>query len=214
MAPSEGATRKRILEAALDIASEDGPAAITTRKVAQRAGVNLGLLHYYFKSKDALVIETVEHFIDNVKLESMGEGEPKLALEELLVESLAKVYSILVKRVGLIFGLIGLFAKTIAKNPDAPIDPQGRPLPGPSVPYAMVRRVQAALLPYIRAYLVSKLGDKDEELLTRRTIQLLLSVFNPLLFTDLPRLVFGYDLRDPEVQKRYLREVVRDAGRI
>jgi AcrR family transcriptional regulator len=98
MAPSDGATRQRILEAALEIASEEGPAAITTRKVAQRAGVNLGLLHYYFKSKDALVVETIEHFIDGVRLESMGEATPQLPLDELLVESLAKIYSIFVKR--------------------------------------------------------------------------------------------------------------------
>jgi AcrR family transcriptional regulator len=213
MAPNDGATRKRILEAAIEIASEDGPAAITTRKVAQRAGVNLGLLHYYFKSKEALVVETIGLFMEDVRLRTGEEGGGKLSHEELLVQNLTAMYTLFEKRVGIIFGFIGMFARTIAKNPSATLDAEGRPAPGLSVPYAVIRRIKAVLLPAVRAYLVSELGDADEELVTRRTIQLFLSLFNPLLFTSLPQMVFGYDLRDPEVRRRYLREVVRDAVR-
>jgi AcrR family transcriptional regulator len=46
--------RERILDAALEIFSEEGFAGTTTREIAARADVNLGLIKYYFGSKDAL----------------------------------------------------------------------------------------------------------------------------------------------------------------
>jgi AcrR family transcriptional regulator len=46
--------RSRILDAALEIFAEQGFAGTTTREIAARAKVNLGLIKYYFDSKDAL----------------------------------------------------------------------------------------------------------------------------------------------------------------
>ncbi|MGI9590287.1 MAG: TetR/AcrR family transcriptional regulator [Myxococcota bacterium] len=45
------ATRERILQAALEAFSERGFDGATTRDIAARAGVNLGLIKYYFGSK-------------------------------------------------------------------------------------------------------------------------------------------------------------------
>ena len=44
-------TRERILHAALEAFSERGFDGATTREIASRAGVNLGLIKYYFDSK-------------------------------------------------------------------------------------------------------------------------------------------------------------------
>jgi TetR/AcrR family transcriptional regulator len=44
-------TRQRILQAALEAFSERGFDGATTRDIAARAGVNLGLIKYYFDSK-------------------------------------------------------------------------------------------------------------------------------------------------------------------
>lgn len=46
--------RGRILDAALEAFAEQGFAGTTTREIAARADVNLGLIKYYFGSKDAL----------------------------------------------------------------------------------------------------------------------------------------------------------------
>lgn len=51
---AEKDARQRILDAALEIFSDEGFAGTTTREIAARAGVNLGLIKYYFGSKDAL----------------------------------------------------------------------------------------------------------------------------------------------------------------
>ena len=62
--------RREAVDALLDAAErllvEQGHAAITTRKLAERAGVNHGLVHYYFGSVDELLLQTLERFTDRV----------------------------------------------------------------------------------------------------------------------------------------------------
>lgn len=53
-------TRERILTAALEAFSERGFDGATTRDIAQRADVNLGLIQYYFEGKQNLWRASVE----------------------------------------------------------------------------------------------------------------------------------------------------------
>jgi AcrR family transcriptional regulator len=50
-------TRTALLDGAAAVMLEDGYAAVSTRRVAQRAGVNNGLVSYYFGTMDSLFIE-------------------------------------------------------------------------------------------------------------------------------------------------------------
>ena len=52
--PSGDATPARLLEAAASLIAERGWGSISTRAVAERAGVNQALVHYHFGSMDAL----------------------------------------------------------------------------------------------------------------------------------------------------------------
>jgi len=52
----------RLLDAAEHLLVEIGYAGVTTRALASQAGVNHGLVHYYFGSMDALLIEVLERF--------------------------------------------------------------------------------------------------------------------------------------------------------
>jgi AcrR family transcriptional regulator len=53
-----------LLDAAEQLLVEVGHAGITTRKLAERAGVNHGLVHYYFGSMEELLLRVVERFTD------------------------------------------------------------------------------------------------------------------------------------------------------
>jgi AcrR family transcriptional regulator len=53
-----------LLDAAEKLLVEIGYARITTRRLAERAGVNHGLVHYYFGSMDELLLRVVERFTD------------------------------------------------------------------------------------------------------------------------------------------------------
>ena len=53
-------TRQRILRATVDLMAEIGIDRVRTRAIAERAGVNLALVHYHFGSISALVLEAAE----------------------------------------------------------------------------------------------------------------------------------------------------------
>ncbi|MEU3191293.1 TetR family transcriptional regulator [Streptomyces sp. NPDC006992] len=59
--------RQRLLRAAAELIAERGWSAVSTRGVAERAGVGQGLVHYHFASLDALLqqaaLGTVEEFV-------------------------------------------------------------------------------------------------------------------------------------------------------
>jgi AcrR family transcriptional regulator len=59
-------SRARAIEAFLDAAErllvEVGHAGITTRRLAGRAGLNQGLVHYYFGSLDEVLVQALERF--------------------------------------------------------------------------------------------------------------------------------------------------------
>jgi AcrR family transcriptional regulator len=51
-----GSPRARLLAAAAQLVAERGPDAATIKEIARAAGVAPGLVHYYFPSKDALLL--------------------------------------------------------------------------------------------------------------------------------------------------------------
>jgi AcrR family transcriptional regulator len=55
--------KEQIIRGAVEALIETGLAAVTTRKIAEKAGVNLATLHYYFDNKDALLIGALEMII-------------------------------------------------------------------------------------------------------------------------------------------------------
>ena len=61
-------TRNSIIKAAIEAFSEHGFEGASTRDVADRAGVNQGLLTYYFKSKDLLWKEAANDIFSDLKM--------------------------------------------------------------------------------------------------------------------------------------------------
>ncbi|HKF92211.1 MAG TPA: TetR/AcrR family transcriptional regulator [Acidimicrobiia bacterium] len=55
-----------LLEAAERLLFESGYAAVTTRRVAEEAGVKHGLVHYYFGSMEELLTQTLERFANRL----------------------------------------------------------------------------------------------------------------------------------------------------
>lgn len=52
--------RAHLIDAAIKLAERKGVAGVTTRDVAQQAGVSLGVVHYCFENKDTLMTEVVK----------------------------------------------------------------------------------------------------------------------------------------------------------
>ena len=56
--------RRDLLEAAFALIAEKGLEGLRTRDIAARARVNIATLHYYFATKDALLVAAVHHVRD------------------------------------------------------------------------------------------------------------------------------------------------------
>jgi len=78
-------TDKLLIQAAKELIPKTGISGLTIRDVSKRAGVNLGMFNYHFKTKDAfiekLLVETYEDFFTSFKIESSTGGTPKERLK-------------------------------------------------------------------------------------------------------------------------------------
>jgi len=82
-------TRERILVAALQVFAERGFEGARTRDIAERAGANLGLITYYFASKEKLWQAAVSRAFDELQAElssiaASGAGDERERLERIL----------------------------------------------------------------------------------------------------------------------------------
>ena len=76
--------RGRLLTAAIAVMSRDGVANTSTRSIVAEAGMQIGVFHYCFRSKDELIGEVIEVITGNC-LEAIGEvlavgAEPDAAI--------------------------------------------------------------------------------------------------------------------------------------
>jgi AcrR family transcriptional regulator len=60
------AAEEALLDAAERLLVEVGHAGITTRRLAEEAGVNHGLVHYYFGSNESLLVRALERFTERL----------------------------------------------------------------------------------------------------------------------------------------------------
>ena len=65
-APAQPDARIRLLDAAERLLIDIGHAGITTRRLAEEAGVNHGLVHYYYGSMEELLLRVLERFTDRL----------------------------------------------------------------------------------------------------------------------------------------------------
>jgi AcrR family transcriptional regulator len=63
---ARAATETRFLDAAERLLVEIGYASITSRRLAEEAGANLGLVHYYFGSMEELFVQVLERFTERL----------------------------------------------------------------------------------------------------------------------------------------------------
>ncbi len=82
--PERGGTRERLLTAAIELIAEAGWGGVTTRAVAERAGVNQALVHYHYRSVPGLLREAayaaMSATFEPVMLRLVEAGDPVVAL--------------------------------------------------------------------------------------------------------------------------------------
>ncbi len=70
----EDQRRRQLVAAVVECIAEEGFERTTTRNIADRAGVSIGMLNYYFKSKKELVVEAIREANEGV-LRALAEAD-------------------------------------------------------------------------------------------------------------------------------------------
>ena len=82
---------KKLIAAARALIPETGFSGLSVREVARRAGVNVGMFHYHFKTKDAFIqrvlSEVYGDFLESFQEAAQGAGSPRVRLRRVLVAS-------------------------------------------------------------------------------------------------------------------------------
>lgn len=68
-------TREKILQAAFDVLSREGYENTSIKEIAEQAGVAQGLVHYYFKSKQQLVLAVLMSVCRQMDIYEAGQGQ-------------------------------------------------------------------------------------------------------------------------------------------
>src|SRR3954453_3650563 len=63
---ARAAAEEALFDAAERLLIEVGYAGVTTRRLAEEAGVNHGLVHYYFGSNENLLVRALERFTERM----------------------------------------------------------------------------------------------------------------------------------------------------
>lgn len=111
-------TRRRILDAALDLLVERGYEGATMRAVAESAGVSLGNAYYYYRSKEHLV----QGFYGRTHAEHLAACEEILATERDLGRRLTGVMRAKIDTLAPYHRFAAVLFKTAA-DPDGPLHP-------------------------------------------------------------------------------------------
>jgi AcrR family transcriptional regulator len=83
MGPENAATRSDLMDAAEAVMREEGYAAVTSRRVAERAGLNQQTVYYYFQTMDDLLLAAYRRRTQRVQEmieQAMGSERPLHAL--------------------------------------------------------------------------------------------------------------------------------------
>ncbi|HTA75743.1 MAG TPA: TetR/AcrR family transcriptional regulator [bacterium] len=95
--PRVSDTDQRLVDTALEMVKHSSLSGLKLRDVAKKAGVNLGMFHYHFKTKDqftrAVLQDTYEKFFSEFTLETTGDGPAIERLRSALI-TLGKFISV------------------------------------------------------------------------------------------------------------------------
>lgn len=86
MAKNTHKRKEKIIDAAIEVLKEKSVEEATVREIAERAGVTTGSIYHYYKNKDELLYDVINHSVHfSYKISKMNESTTK-GQEELLLE--------------------------------------------------------------------------------------------------------------------------------
>jgi AcrR family transcriptional regulator len=207
-------TKDRIVAAALECVGHTSIKELSVRTIAATAGVNVATVHYYFRTKDAVVSAALGEFFRRIAGSFERAVESDATPREKLVEFLVAYSALFHAHPGLFASMMEAIFSARLRRAAGAAGVIAAPGPGPAstsgqaayedMLVALVSRMKPRALDLVRQLA----GDLPEEELVMRMIRTMTSVLHPILLSDFSSQVFGLDLGEEEVRRRYVEQVV------
>jgi len=145
------ATVEAILQASTELIADHGMSALTTRKIADRAGISVGSLYEYFENKEEIHKQAIDRLIDDA-VRIIREALPEL----LQLELRASIYALLMKLRDLLIRDNNRYLHFIRNSFSVEMRPDFRKLQRVLIEFGtqvLVRRPEIAMVPNVPAML-------------------------------------------------------------
>lgn len=184
-------TKEAIIQSTIDLINEKGEQmdTLTVREIAQKADVGLGLINYYFESKDKLIELCVERIVNGIvdAFRVIQEQTEKLSAFDKLAYLGNMTFTFL-------FEHYAVSRTSILSDMRMPKDDDN------------THRTYLAYLPLMSACR----PDWDEETLKRKTLYLIAVMQQSFLRHKVIRQLYGIDLTDAKERKRFHETILHD----
>lgn len=183
--------KENIIAATIGLIEEKGERVeeITVREICKRAGVGLGLINYYFGSKECLMEECVERIVNGIvkKFGEIRDGTQHISLLEKLEELGYMTLTFLFDHAA----VSRISALSDARTPKADDNTQ---------------RTINAYLPLVAACR----PDWDEKKIARKTFTLISAMQAAFMRCEVIRVSQGTDLKDPIQRRKFHAALLRE----
>lgn len=178
--------KKMILKTALEIIEESGFENLTVRKIVEKSGKNLNAINYYYGSKENLEVEAVKYFFDKIYGEFFNNDKDSYTMEEFL-----NVYC------NMLLENRNLFKKI----------------------FSILISEKKEIIETVSKYVNKKISEaakkiKDEKIDIEedrmKYFQKMAAVIYPVLIVDGVENMFGFNLREEETRKKYIKILLKN----
>lgn len=177
---------ERIINAVMGLVMREGIGAVTIRKIARLARVNVAAVNYYFRSKNNIINEALKGLSDQI-------GEPFSVLDRGDISPRKKLLNFLLK-----------LEQAVRNNPLVFAGILQQMFAGKTLPSLFLEEFRAHFR-RLTGLLQEITGIKSEERRAMMMCQLLAGILSPVLAGDCARQITGVRWEIARIRRRYIR---------
>jgi TetR/AcrR family transcriptional regulator, regulator of cefoperazone and chloramphenicol sensitivity len=187
LADEKNDTKSKIIEAAAEIIGRERNLNLTIREIANRAGVNIASVNYYFGSKDNLLSEVEMLLMEKIRQIYTGLDNNSLSTREKLINWADNLIKHLIDYPGIIY----LIGTRVLERENTCLN-------------IYLNLLETDLIP-----LVKELTNiRDENIAGFKVLHLISGIVYPVLIFSSDNETAGIDIGNADTRKKYVRSLV------
>lgn len=187
MAEEKNDTKSKIIEAAAEIIGRERNLNLTIREIANRAGVNIASVNYYFGSKDNLLSEVEMLLMEKIRQIYTGLENNSLSTREKLINWADNLIKHLIDYPGIIY----LIGTRVLERENTCLN-------------IYLNLLETDLTPLVKELT----GVKDETIAGFKVLHLISGIVYPILIFSSESETAVIDIGNANTRKKYVRSLV------